>query len=69
MTSEEAKAYFQKCNENIVAVAKEENAYDYDNEEIMAVSMKEAYDANVVAIYALNELSKTRGLALVDDSE
>lgn len=69
MTIEEAKAYFQKCNENIVAVAKEENAYDYDNEEIMAVSMKEAYDANAVAISALNELSKARGLALVDDSE
>ena len=53
MTREEAKAYFQKCNENIVAVAKEENVYDYDNEEIMAVSMKEAYDANAVAISVL----------------
>lgn len=53
MTREEAKAYFLKCNEDIVTVAKEENVYDYDNEEIMAESMKRAYDANSVAISVL----------------
>ena len=53
MTREEAKAYFEKCNEDIVAVAKEENAYDYDKEEIKAESMKRAYEANSVAISVL----------------
>lgn len=55
MTREEAKAYFEECNENLITTSKDENVYDYEKQEIMGVSMRETYEANIWAISALSE--------------
>ena len=55
MTREEAKEYFEECNEGIITTSKDENVYDYEKQEIMVVSMRETYEANIWAISALSE--------------
>ena len=55
MTNEETIAYFKECNERLVSVAKYENVYDYEKQVIEAVCMKETFDANEMAIQALEQ--------------
>ena len=56
MTNEETIAYFKECNETLISVAKDENVYDYEKKEIEAVCMKETFDANEMAIQALERV-------------
>lgn len=53
MTREEAKAYFEECNDGIITASKDENVYDYEKQEIMSVFMRRTYEANAWAISAL----------------
>ena len=55
MSREEAKAYFIKCNEDIVLIAKDVNIYDYEKQEICDVCIKRTFEANNMAIEALKE--------------
>lgn len=74
MTNEEAKAYFEKCNEGIIAASKDENVYDYEKKEIMNVFMKRTYEANVWAVKALSalstegELTNEKAIAFLQDN-
>lgn len=58
MTAEEARTYFIKCNENLISVAKDENMYSYERQEIEAVCSRRAFEANKLAIKALEEVEK-----------
>lgn len=53
MTNEEAKAYFIDNNEKIISVAKDENNYNYETQQIEDVFMKRTFEANELAIKAL----------------
>ena len=53
MTAEEARAYFIKCNENLISVAKDENMYSYERQEIEPFCLRRAFEANKLAIQAL----------------
>ena len=55
MTREEAKAYFEECNDGIITASKDENVYDYEKQEIMSVFMRRTYEANAWAISTLSE--------------
>lgn len=59
MTAEEARTYFIKCNENLISVAKDENMYSYERQEIEAVCSRRAFEANKLAIKALEAQSQT----------
>lgn len=54
MTKDEARAYFEECNDGIITASKDENIYDYEKQEIMSVFMKRTYEANAWAISALS---------------
>ena len=53
MTIKEAIAYFKEHNEVLVIGAKDENVYNYEKKEIEAVCMREVFEANEMAIKAL----------------
>ena len=54
-TNEEAKAYFIKCNEDLISVAKDENAYNFEKQQIEAVCLRRVFEANKLAIKALEQ--------------
>jgi len=54
---EEAIKYFEQCNSNIISVCKDENNYDYEKQEIISYAARKTYEANKLAIEAL-ELEK-----------
>lgn len=53
MTNEEARAYFIDCNKRIISVVKEENGYNYETKQIKDVFMRRTFEANELAIKAL----------------
>lgn len=53
MTVEEAIEYFIKCNENIISVAKDENVYNFEKQQIEAICSRRAFEANELALKAL----------------
>ena len=55
MTNEEARAYFIDCNEKIISVAKDENNYNYETQQIEDVFMRRTFEANELAIKALEQ--------------
>ena len=60
MTREEAKAYFEECNNAIITISKDENIYDYQKQRTLDVSMRKTYEANAWAISALSAIEKIR---------
>ena len=60
MIGEEAIAYFIDNNERIISVAKDENRYNYETQQIEDVFMRRGYEANELAIEALEELQAHR---------
>lgn len=57
MTNEEARAYFIDCNEKIISVAKDENNYNYETQQVEDVFMRRTFEANELAIKALDRKS------------
>ena len=55
MTREEVKIYFEQCNNNIISVCKDENKYDYEKQEIISDCARKTYEANRLAIEALEQ--------------
>lgn len=59
MTNEEARAYFIDCNEKIISVAKDENIYNYETQQVEDVFMRRTFEANELAIKALDQKPKS----------
>lgn len=59
MTKEEARAYFIDNNEKIISVAKDENNYNYKTQQVKDVFMRRTFEANELAIKALEQKPKT----------
>ena len=59
MTNEEAKAYFIDNNEKIISVAKDENTYNYETQQVEDVFMRRTFEANELAIKALDQKPKS----------
>ena len=59
MTKDEARAYFIDNNERIISVAKDENIYNYETQQIEDVFMRRTFEANELAIKALEQEPKT----------
>jgi hypothetical protein len=57
MTNEEAAAYFIYSNETIISVAKDENRYNYETQQIEDVFMRRDFEAKELAIKALETAS------------
>lgn len=55
MTREEAIAYFIDSNERIISVAKDENRYNYETQQIEDVFMRKDFEAKDIAIKALKQ--------------
>lgn len=55
MTKEEARAYFIDNNERIISVAKDENIYNYKTQQVEDVFMRRTFEANELAIKALEQ--------------
>lgn len=55
MTNEEAKAYFIDSNKQIISVAKDENMYNYETQQIEYVFMRRDFEAKELAIKALEQ--------------
>lgn len=55
MTNKEARAYFIDCNKRIKSVVKDENIYNYETQQIEDVSMRRTFEANELAIKALDK--------------
>ena len=55
MTVDEARAYFIDCNEKIISVAKDENIYNYETQQVEDVFMRRTFEANELAIKALEQ--------------
>lgn len=55
MTREEAIAYFIDSNERIISVAKDENRYNYETQQIEDVFMRKDFEAKDIAIKALEQ--------------
>lgn len=55
MTNEEARAYFIDSNERIISVAKDENGYNYETQQIENVFMRRDFEAKELAIQALEQ--------------
>lgn len=55
MTKDEARAYFIDNNERIISVAKDENIYNYETQQIEDVFMRRTFEANESAIKALEQ--------------
>ncbi|MBP5361905.1 MAG: DUF551 domain-containing protein [Ruminococcus sp.] len=55
MTNEEAKQYFIDSNETIISVAKDENKYNYETQQIEDVFMRRDFEAKELAIKALEQ--------------
>lgn len=55
MTREEAIAYFIDSNERIISVAKDENRYNYETQQIEDVFMRKDFEAKDIAIKALKK--------------
>jgi hypothetical protein len=53
MDDNKAIAYFEKRNEDIISIAKDENVYNYEKQQIEADCMREAFEANELALKAL----------------
>lgn len=58
MTNEEARAYFIDNNKRIISVAKDENRYNYETQQIEDVFMRRCFEANELAIKALEQTDK-----------
>lgn len=52
---EEAIIYFNKSNINIISVCKDENKYDYEKQDIISDCARKTYEANKLAIEALEQ--------------
>ena len=52
---EEAIIYFEQCNSNIISVCKDENKYDYEKQDIISDCARKTYEANKLAIEALEQ--------------
>ena len=59
MTNEEARAYFIDSNERTISVAKDENGYNYETQQIENVFMRRDFEAKELAIQALEQEPKT----------
>ena len=55
MTNDEARAYFIDSNERIISVVKDENRYNYEAQQIEDVFMRRNFEANSLAIQALEQ--------------
>lgn len=55
MTREEAIAYFIDSNERIISVAKDENRYNYETQQIEDVFMRKDFETKDIAIKALKQ--------------
>lgn len=55
MTAEEARVYFIDSNERIISVAKDENKYNYETQQIENVFMRRDFEAKELAIKALEQ--------------
>ena len=55
MTNEEARAYFIDSNERTISVAKDENGYNYETQQIENVFMRRDFEAKELAIKALGQ--------------
>lgn len=55
MTNDEARAYFIDSNERIISVAKDENRYNYETQQIENVFMRRDFEAKELAIKALEQ--------------
>ena len=55
MSNEEAIAYFIDSNEKIISVAKDENRYNYETQQIEDVFMRRDFEAKELAIKALEQ--------------
>lgn len=55
MTNDEARAYFVDSNERIISVAKDENRYNYETQQIENVFMRRDFEAKELAIKALEQ--------------
>lgn len=55
MTRVEAIAYFIDSNERIISVAKDENRYNYETQQIEDVFMRKDFEAKDIAIKALEQ--------------
>lgn len=55
MTKEEARVYFIDSNEKIISVAKDENRYNYETQQIEDVFMRRDFEAKELAIKALEQ--------------
>ena len=59
MTNEEARAYFIDNNEKIISVAKDENTYNYETQQVEDVFMRRTFEANELAIKSLDQKPKS----------
>ena len=59
MTNEEAKSYFIDNNEKIISVAKDENIYNCETQQVEDVFMRRTFEANELAIKALDQKPKS----------
>lgn len=57
MTNEEARVYFIDSNERIISVAKDENRYNYETQQIEDVFMRRDFEAKELAVKALEQIS------------
>ena len=55
MTNEEARIYFIDSNERIISIAKDENGYNYETQQIEDVFMRRDFEAKELAIKALKQ--------------
>ena len=55
MTNNEARAYFIDSNERTISVAKDENGYNYETQQIEDVFMRRDFEAKEIAIQALDQ--------------
>lgn len=59
---EKAITYFEQCNSNIISVCKDENNYDYEKQDIISYSARKTYEANKLAIEALEFVTSYEGI-------
>lgn len=59
MTNEETRVYFIDNNEKIISVAKDENIYNYETQQVEDVFMRRTFEANELAIKALEQKPKS----------
>lgn len=69
MTREEAKIYFEQCNSKIISVCKDENKYDCEKQEIISDYARKTYEANRLALEALEQEPKTGHWIRVDETK